>query len=191
MTARTHDAFAFASLVTIATFMPPQNLNLLTLAVAIVANIVGALIPDMDQAGNRLWDLLPAGDTLGKVFRRIFYKHRTLSHSFLGAFIIFKFLEFILPKVLNEQFVNPEIILWSIMIGYFSHLIADALTKDGLPLFFPFTVDIGFPPIRALRVTTGKWVENYVVLPSVAVYIMWFIYTHQTQLVEILRNIKV
>ena len=73
MTARTHDAFAFASLVTVAAFIPPASLNLLTLFAAIVGNIVGALISDMDQAGNRLWDLLPAGDTIGKIFRRVFY----------------------------------------------------------------------------------------------------------------------
>src|SRR3989338_7333367 len=83
MTARTHDAFAFASLLTVAVLFPPASLNLVTLVGGIVANIIGSLIPDMDQASNRLWDLLPAGDHLGKIFRRLFLKHRTLSHSLL------------------------------------------------------------------------------------------------------------
>ena len=89
MTARTHDAFAFAGLITVATHFPPTSLNLTTLFAAVVGNIVGSLIPDMDQASNRLWDLLPAGDHLAKIFRRLFLKHRTLTHSFLGVFLIF------------------------------------------------------------------------------------------------------
>jgi len=92
MTARTHDAFAFASLVTVAVYYPPESLNLLTLFAAIVGNNIGALMPDMDSAANRLWDLLPAGNFLGRIFKRIFYKHRTLSHSLLGLFIIYKVL---------------------------------------------------------------------------------------------------
>lgn len=189
MTARTHDAFAFASLVTVAVFYPPESITILTLFVAIVANIVGALIPDMDQASNRLWDLLPWGDELGRVFRRIFYKHRTLSHSLLGAFLISKVLEWGLPKLLNPAFINPDIIFISMMIGYISHLVADSMTKEGLPLFFPFPFEIGFPPIKALRITTGKWFEKYIVLPSVGVYLIWFIFTYQDTLTNILQNV--
>jgi membrane-bound metal-dependent hydrolase YbcI (DUF457 family) len=81
MTARTHDASAFASLVTVATLHPPKNLNLMTLVGSIIAADIGSLIPDLDDAGNRLWDLLPAGDRVGKMLRKIFFRHRTLSHS--------------------------------------------------------------------------------------------------------------
>lgn len=190
MTARTHDAFAFASLVTVAVMQPPEQLTILTLFAAIVGNIVGALIPDMDQAGNRLWDLLPAGNTLGKIFRRVFFKHRTLSHSFIGAFLIYNLLAWALPKFLNPEFVDPQIVLWSMMIGYFSHLLADSFTKDGLPLFFPIDIDIGFPPIRFLRITTGSFMEFYVALPLVALYTIWFIYTFQNELKTILLNLK-
>ena len=101
MTARTHDAFAFASLVTVAAYYPPTSLNMTTLLTAIVANIVGCLIPDMDQASNRLWDLLPAGNHLGRIFRRVFLKHRTLSHSLLGMFLVYTVLINILPKLLK------------------------------------------------------------------------------------------
>src|SRR3990167_3482114 len=101
MTARTHDAFAFASLITVATIYPPTALNLYTLFASVVGNIVGALIPDMDDGGNRLWDLLPAGNFLGKIFRRVFYKHRSITHSLVGVYLIYKFLEWGLPKLLN------------------------------------------------------------------------------------------
>ena len=187
MNARTHDAVAFASLVTVAVANPPQELTVMTIFVALIGNIVGALIPDMDQASNRLWDLFPAGNVVGKVFRRALYKHRTLSHSLLGAFLLFKLLSWLLPKFLNPTFVDVQIVLWSIMIGFFSHLLADSVTKDGLPLFFPIDLDIGFPPIRALRITTGKWVENLIVLPGVGVYTVWFIFRHQAELAAILN----
>ena len=190
MTARTHDAFAFASLVTIAAYYPPESLNLMTLFASVVAADIGALIPDMDQAGNRLWDLLPAGDTLGKYFRRIFYKHRTITHSLIGVFVIYKGLGWLLPKLLNSTFVNPQVIFISIMIGCVSHLIADSFTKEGLPLFFPFKFEIGFPPISKLRITTGSWLENFIVLPGIAVYIIWFISVNQEQLISIIRNIQ-
>lgn len=187
MTARTHDAFAFASLVTVSTYYPPASLSLMTLFASLVGNIVGSLIPDMDQASNRLWDLLPGGDYVGKVFRKVFIKHRTLSHSLLGAFLIYKLLEWLLPRVLNSAFVDINIVFYSIMIGYASHLLADSMTKEGLPLFFPFKFNIGIPPIEGLRVTTGGWVEKYLVLPAVGTYLIWLISIRQNELLEILR----
>lgn len=190
MTARTHDAFAFASLITVATLYPPTSLNLLTLFAGIVANNIGALIPDMDQAGNRLWDLLPLGDHLAKVFKRIFYKHRTLSHSIIGVFLIYNFLGWVLPKFLNPSFIDPQIVLISIMIGYISHLLADMLTKEGLPLFFPFPFEIGIPPIKTLRIKTGTWLENFIVYPVIWVFSALFIYYNQETLKLILKLVS-
>ena len=189
MTARTHDEFAFASLVTVAAFYPPVALNLFTLVVSLVGNIVGALIPDMDQAGNRLWDLLPGGDALGKVFRRMFYKHRTITHSLLGLFLIYQGLHWVLPKIVNSNIVDPQIVFYAVMIGYISHLLADGITKEGLPLFFPLPFEIGFPPLQVLRITTDSWVETYLVQPGIAVYLIWFVYAHQQQMLELIHLI--
>ena len=190
MTARTHDAFAFASLVTIAVYYPPESLNLLTLFAAIIGNNIGALMPDMDSAANRLWDLLPAGNFLGRIFKRIFYKHRTLSHSLLGLFIIYKALSWLLPKFLNSLYIDSNIVLAGIMIGYISHLISDSLTKEGLPLLFPFKFNFGIPPISSLRITTGKWVEKYLIFPGVWIGLIVFIYHNQYKLSEVLLSIS-
>lgn len=189
MTARTHDAFAFASLLTAAAYFPPTSLSVTTVFAAVVGNVVGALIPDMDQASNRLWDLLPAGDKLAKIFRRLFLKHRTLSHSFLGAFLLYKLLQWLLPRVLNANYINIEIVFASIMIGFFSHLLADGLTKEGLPLFFPFGFKIGFPPIKKLRITTDSWVEHWLVLPLVVSFIIWIVNTHREAFAQILKTV--
>lgn len=189
MTARTHDTFAFASLVAATVYYPPSSLNILTLSVAIVGNIVGCLLPDMDQTSNRLWDLLPQGNFLGRIFRRLFLSHRTLSHSLLGCYLLYKGLEWILPRLLNSSYVDPKIVLASIMIGFVSHLIADSVTKEGLPLFFPIRLKFGFPPIKALRVTTGSWFENLVILPGIGVYLIWFIDLNKDKLIGIINLI--
>jgi inner membrane protein len=190
MTARTHDVVAFASLLTVAALYPPQNLNLPTTAAAIVANIVGSLLPDIDQAGNRLWDLLPAGNFLGRVFRRLFISHRTLSHSILGIILFYYLLTILLPMFLNPSYINPNLVLAAIMIGYLSHIATDSLTKEGVPLLFPLKFEFGFPPLSFLRIKTGGFIENFIFLPAVAVYIFWFIGKYQLQLISLLQNIS-
>ncbi|MEK7802589.1 MAG: metal-dependent hydrolase [Pseudomonadota bacterium] len=190
MTSRTHDAFAFATLVTVAAFYPPQNMSVMTLIFAIIAADIGALIPDMDTAGNRLWELLPQGQKVGKVLRHIFFKHRTITHSIIGVFAIYKFLEWLLPKITNEAFVDSNVILASVMIGIFSHLLSDSLTEEGVPLLFPLRIAFGIPPIRKIRIKTGQWFENLVVFPGVWLYLLWFVSTHQLPLLAILRSLR-
>ncbi len=187
MTARTHDAFAFASLVTVAAFYPPQSLNVATLFTCLVGNIVGALTPDLDQASNRLWDLLPAGNIIGRLFRPLLLGHRTLSHSLLGGLLYYKALELILPKILNINYVDVSIVLASVMIGFVSHLFSDSLTKEGLPLFFPFKIKVGIPPTPVLRITTGGLIEKIVILPLVAVYLAWLVNYKAEVLLNVLK----
>ena len=189
MTARTHDAIAFASLVTVATINPPQNLTVLTVFVSFVGNVIGALLPDIDQATNRLWDLLPSGNAVGKQFRVLFLHHRTITHSLLGVFLAYMLLHGVLPLVLNAATIDVPIVTWSIMIGYVSHLIADSLTKEGIPLLFPIQWNIGFPPLHALRISTGGWIEKYLVLPAVGVYLLWFVWSYQGEMMSLVQVI--
>lgn len=189
MTSRTHDVIAMASLLTMAIAFPPNNLNLSTLGVSLVSNMIGALIPDMDQATNRLWAIIPGGNNFARIWRHIFLRHRTITHSLLGIILMYKTLEFVLPKILNADYVNIQIVFVSIMIGYLSHLFADAFTKDGLPLFFPLAIKIGFPPIKSLRITTDSWVEKYLVFPAVIGYIFWIGVNNQEVIKQILRQV--
>lgn len=190
MTGRTHDAIAFASLITIAAINPPETLNIATATAAIVGNIVGATLPDLDQSTNRLWDFLPGRDYIGRLLRPLFLGHRNLTHSFLGIFIVYNVLGFILPRALNPVYVNYNIVFAAMMIGYVSHLFGDAITKEGLPLLFPFKWRFGFPPISAFRITTGKWIENILILPGTAAYVFWFIGNHHSDFVKLLRLIS-
>ncbi len=187
MTSRTHDIFAFASLVTVAAYYPPASLNLATMITSLVGGVVGSLLPDIDQESNRLWDLLPAGQFLGGVLKNVFLAHRTISHSLIGVFAVYKFLGWVLPKLLNPGWINIQIVLASIMIGFLSHLLIDSLTEEGLPLFFPLKLKVGFPPVRPWRIKTGKWFEKFVVFPAIIVYIVWFVGKNQTRIADILK----
>lgn len=187
MTARTHDAFSIAALITVAAFYPSESINLTTLVAAFMGANIGALIPDMDTEGNRLWDLLPAGDNLGKVFRRVFYKHRTISHSAIGFILFYKVFDYIFIKILNPEFIDPKIVVASIMIGILSHLLADSFTEEGVPLLYPIKFNFGFPPIKRMRIKTGKWFEKFVVYPAVWIYLIWFINLNQEILLGVLK----
>jgi len=190
MTSRTHDVFAFASLMSISAYYPPSSLNTATLMVSLVGNIIGSLLPDIDQATNQLWNLLPAGNSIGKVFRKWFLAHRTLSHSLLGIFLVHKFLWWILPKILNPNYLNITLICYSIMIGFVSHLILDFFTEEGLPLFFPIKIRVGFPPVSSWRIETGKWFEKLVVFPGIIAYSIWFVFNHQGELINIFKLVR-
>lgn len=189
MTAKTHNAIAFASLVTVANLYPPENLNILTFVMSLVGTSVGALIPDMDQAGNSLWNLLPGRHNVAKVLRKIFYKHRTLTHSLLGVFLLYKVLDVVFHQIFNPLFLNPDILLASVMIGYISHLLADSFTEEGLPLLFPFKFTFGIPPIKKVRIKTGRWFENLVVFPAVWIYVIFFINLKKDILLLIIKTI--
>jgi len=189
MTSRTHDAIAFASLVTVAGLVPVPALNVLTVIGAVIACDIGAAIPDMDTAGNQLWELLPQGDKVGKVLRNIFYKHRTFTHSLIGVYVFYRLFSWGLPKLFNADVINPDILLWSVMIGIVSHLIADSLTNEGVPLLFPLKINFGFPPVKKMRIITGSWVEHVIVYPAVWVYLVWFMYTKESALLSILRGL--
>lgn len=178
MISRTHDVGAVALLLTTAVWLELGQLSTTTIIACLIANQVGALLPDIDQASNQLWDLLPADKFLGRFLNKLFGSHRTLSHSILGVFIVYQVNLWLLPKLFNKEFINPIIVFWALIIGYLSHLFLDMLTEDGIPLLFPIKWKFGFPPIKKLRIKSGKWFEKFVVFPLILVYIIWFLVTH-------------
>jgi inner membrane protein len=190
MTSRTHDLIAFGGLLTAAVLFPPVSINVSTLMLCLIGNTVGALIPDMDQATNNLWDMLPGGNFTGSFFRKIMLSHRTVSHSILGVFIEYNLFWFILPKILNPKYIDINLVIISMMIGIILHIAADALTKEGVPLLFPIGFKFGFPPFAFLRITTGKFVEKALVFPSVLVYILWLVFIKKEAFLHILKLIK-
>lgn len=174
MVARTHGIVAFACLITTAVYYPPEEVGVATVVIALIANTIGSMLPDIDQATNKLWDMLPLGDSVGKFMTKIFPAHRTLSHSFLGIVLFDQLTYWLFPKILNGLYINPWLVSLSLMIGYISHLLADSITEEGLPLLYPLKIKFGLPPVKSWRIKTGQWFEKYIVTPGVMIYIIIF-----------------
>lgn len=187
MRSATHNLIAFTSLLTLAAYYPPADLNLATALVAIVANIVGSLLPDLDQAANTLWDLLPAGNTVGKILRQLLLSHRTISHSLLGTYLIYLVLLRLVPQLLNPLYIHSSDVVTAAMVGFIAHVAADAFTKEGVPLFFPLLITIGLPPIKGLRIKSNGWVEKSLILPGVVIYLIWLIASKKEVLLSLIR----
>lgn len=181
---------AFASLINFASYYPPDKLNINTGIASLIGCTIGSLIPDMDQATNRLWDLLPAGNFVGKILRNIMLGHRTISHSILGIWLLYKILWIITPQILNPNYININLVITGILIGFVAHIGADMLTKEGVPLLFPLPFKIGFPPFEFLRITTGKFMEKFVIFPGVILYIVWIVTTRRDQLLSLIKLIQ-
>jgi membrane-bound metal-dependent hydrolase YbcI (DUF457 family) len=82
--------------------------QLATIIGVMIFNLIGSLLPDIDQASNRLWDMIPGGNTIGKILRRVFIAHRTLSHSLLGIVLFLYFFDWLLPKLFNDGFIETS-----------------------------------------------------------------------------------
>ncbi|MCA9327106.1 metal-dependent hydrolase [Candidatus Saccharibacteria bacterium] len=189
MTARTHDVAALAALTVWIIAAPPESITVATGLTAVLANQLGGIAPDIDQPTAPFWRNLPVGRYLGKVFGALVGGHRFFSHSLFGfavfsgaALLLLQFFQPIMPHI-DIQFV------WvAFMLGMFSHLVMDTLTKEGVPWLLPIPHKFGFPPIRAWRVTTGKKMENLVVLPALVVLTMWLCAAHYDVLTQIVQQ---
>jgi inner membrane protein len=189
MTARTHDLAAVTALGVVVLAQPLRTVTLATAIIAVFANLIGGIAPDVDQPTAPFWRNLPVGKYLGKIFDRLLGGHRFLSHSILGL-VIFGFAAHLLLLCLHPimHSVNIGQVWWAFMIGMVTHLIMDTMTKEGVPWLLPIPIKLGFPPIKSWRITTGKWVETFVVFPLLAVFNAWFYYYHYRQILFILHH---
>lgn len=104
----------------------------------------GALLPDIDHAGSTLGRKVPFA---AKTIRGIF-GHRTFTHSIAGIGGA-AWLMSLLP-------IHPAIFS-GVIIGIISHIVLDAITKDGVKLFWPFPIKVGIPLVR-----TGGPLETFI-----------------------------
>lgn len=158
-----------------------------TFAFTVVVSSVAALLPDIDQSSSSLWWSIPMGRVAGKVIDP-FIKHRNLSHSLLGVAIVGGVVSWLTAQMPDYWGVNTEIILWVFLISYGSHLLADMVTVEGIPLFFPYQKMFGLPPwpFHGVRIVTGKWFENWVIFPIVNIALIVVFLSHWARVQTIL-----
>jgi inner membrane protein len=191
MTARTHDVAAITVLLIVALCMSSsESMRLSTVLLAVLANQIGGITPDIDQPTAPLWHNLPEGHIIGKTFDKLLGGHRFISHSILGL-ALFGWLSYLLLNFLHPimPHVTIHLVWYAFLLGYASHLVMDTLTKEGVPWLLPIPVKFGFPPVKSLRITTGKWVETCVVLPALLALDVWLCWGHYDHLVLLLHHV--
>lgn len=179
-------AITSLGIVTILIFTTKVTLG--TALLAIVANQIGGIAPDIDQPTAPFWRNLPVGGYLGRIIDKMLGGHRFISHSLVGL-AGFGFLSWLLLKFLHPAIphTNITVVWWAFMIGVASHLVMDTFTKEGVPWLLPIPVKLGLPPIKDLRVTTGSIVERGIFLGILA-FDGWYIASHYAQLLAILHS---
>jgi inner membrane protein len=112
---------------------------------AVIAGL-SSILPDIDHPKGQIRQKIGlAGD-----LSLFWLSHRGLTHTLLANLAIF----------VLSYLLLPELAQWAVVGGYTSHLIADALTRHGIPLFWPLSNrSIHLLP-RPLRISTGGVIEN-------------------------------
>lgn len=201
MRGASHVVFGLAGAVLIANVPPylaGPSLHASTVTIDHVAEKIvfygmaalGALAPDIDNARSTL------GKRLGFLSRAFqhFAGHRRFFHSLIGMAVVgavvwaaqygvgLALVRFGLPvtgDALNAGFdpngaffsLGAGIAFAGLMTGYFLHLVADSLTEEGVPWFWPNLTYLGFPPSRHMRFRTGSRWEPVIVV-AVAVIVL-------------------
>lgn len=190
MTGRTHDLAAFTALVVVFTYAPTiPVMTLPTVITAVGANFIGGLFPDIDQPTSDFWDNFRLGPFVAKIICPALGGHRHFSHSLAGLVIIGWVagwvLNTVLPFILLD--IDAEVVWNAFMIGVVSHVIMDMPTKAGVPLLWPLDLTFGIPPLRSLRMESGKFIEKFIVFPGLLALTGYLLYSHQDRVLEFIR----
>lgn len=190
MTGRTHDLAAISALLVVAAESPHLSISLGTAMLAVLANLIGGIAPDIDQPTAPFWRNLPIGGVVGRVIDGLLGGHRFLTHSLIGVSLLFglggyellRFLHPIMPGINN-------VVVWqAFMIGVFSHLVMDTFTKEGVPWLLPIPVKFGLPPFKSLRISAGKAVELYIIFPAMMIFDVLFFRAHYAVLLAFFHH---
>lgn len=134
----------------------PIGLSSESISLAVVFATLGSLLPDLDARESKLSNVQIGGMTLVKPLARALNRrlgHRGPLHSLMALLVIALFVA--LPL---SVFLNPFAGI-GLALGYLSHLLLDAFTKSGVPLYWPDAGRVWLLPPR-LRVTTGSAAED-------------------------------
>lgn len=192
MIARTHDTAAFASLSLTFLLFQPNHISLATVIVAVLANLLGGIAPDIDQPTAPFWRNLPVGKYFGRLFSVVVGGHRFLSHSLIGLALFGYGVHWLLVALQPVMAaVDIDMVLLAFMIGMVSHLVLDSFTKEGVPWLLPLPYKFGIPPLKRLRITTDSWVETGIVFPLLVSATLVFYFLHYDQLVNVFHRVIV
>ncbi|MBW3022991.1 metal-dependent hydrolase [Candidatus Woesearchaeota archaeon] len=133
---KTHIVAGFLAGILLIPYLNPAN-QILFMALV----LIGAILPDIDHPNSKL----------GKRVKVVsmFFEHRGFFHSFLVLPVI---------ALILYYFTKTNFYSVPLVIGYISHLLTDAVTKEGIMVFHP----ISKARIRGFIATGGAF--EYVLL---------------------------
>lgn len=147
---------------------------------ALVAVMIGALTPDLDQPAANVWRRMIGGKTIGSLTNLLSGGHRHFTHSLLGIAVIGYVLWAGIHQFFQPHYVASLLVVWrAFMIGYISHLVADTLTDHGVPWLWPINWNIKIPPgPEEVRVTTESFVEIILVRGGLLIALGFLLANH-------------
>jgi inner membrane protein len=152
MTAPTHVTFG-----ALCYFVAAAALQWQPSTAAVATAALGSLLPDIDLPTSAVGrPLFPVARALNEQIG-----HRTLTHSFLGIFL--------LVVILSPLFFLDSLILWALVIGYVSHLLIDTVNKAGIELLYPSRLRAWFLKDEKYRITVGSR-EEFILLVVLVVF---------------------
>lgn len=93
-----------------------------------------------------------------------FAPHRTITHSLLMVVYL----------GWTVNMISPEY-MWAFVVGYLSHLIADAMTVSGIPFLWPVPQRISLSMI-GIRIRTGSAIDQGIRFVAIGFFVLGIFY---------------
>lgn len=170
MQGHTHALFGLVTLAAVQTVTPLVQSHLLAgfpagAALCAGAAILGALAPDIDAEDSTIkHELGGAGAVASWGLGLAGVKHRGLTHYGLTAVLALA-----AAWLIGGQFGLGDVGL-AFGLGYLSHILADAMTKQGVPLWGPLAGQFHLLP-KALCMRTGSPAETLLFMALVLILV--------------------
>lgn len=168
-------------------FIQPHIVNGVPMGMALClgAAIVGALAPDIDseEVSSIKCELGITGTVFSFILRILGVTHRGLTHYGIVALLITA-----MGYLVGARFGYADVGL-AFGLGYISHiLIADAMTKHGVPLWGPWPGKFHLLP-SPFRFQTGGFVEQLVFVMVAIVFLGLLPHGTPPETMKFLKNI--
>jgi membrane-bound metal-dependent hydrolase YbcI (DUF457 family) len=189
MLGRTHQVIGLTVGLASFLYLAPATYQPATFAAVLVFSHLLSLLPDVDQPLSDFWRGIPAGRFVSGIPASVL-QHRNLTHSLLGVGLVYWGMIALGKLVPPEWGLNWHLVLVCAMAAYVSHLLADMVTIEGVPVLFPHQRMYGIPPrpFQGVRIVTGKWFENLVVFPLVNIAFVVIVWLYRAQIHVILHR---
>ncbi len=172
MVGRTHIVFGLATLAgvdAVTGMTQPHLVKGIPVGpvLCVVAAVLGSMIPDLDaEEGSMLQYELGEAGMMFSGWLQSFTEHRGLTHYGLIALVL--------------TLVSTALGWWpgfwdvglAFGLGYCSHILADGMTLDGVPLFGPWKREKVHILPRSLRIRTGGPVEPLVFVMVTVIFLI-------------------